>query len=225
MTTDYQIRRVKQMSMSIRLAFLCATFTLVFGVASVALANPTLEIVDHGQYWRYVPRSSTKKSPVLAICHGMLGKDADAKQEALGIASVWVDFANKTGAVLVAPVFTDEDYGAGTGCPHGWGYRALYGRHVGADEFLHEIVASLKKLNPDFDGKLFLFGHSAGGQFVSHYVVKHPDRVHSAVISATTSLADRRAAHKTSFPIQRLDPRLYSGSFAVRYSARSETKS
>jgi pimeloyl-ACP methyl ester carboxylesterase len=118
----------------------------------------------------------------------MLGKDADAKQEALGIMRVWVDFANKTGAVLVAPVFTDEDYGAGTGCPHGWGYRALYGRHVGADAFLHEITASLRKLNPDFDGKVFLFGHSAGGQFVSHYVVKHPDRVHSAVISAAAWL-------------------------------------
>lgn len=167
-----------------RLLHAVIPFALALSVSNVSAANPSLETVEHGQYWRYVPRSSTKDSPVLSICHGMLGKNADAKQAALGIMKVWGDFANKTGVVLVAPVFTDEDYGAGKGCPHGWGYRALYGRHVGADEFLHEIVANLQILNPAFDGKLFLFGHSAGGQFVSHYVVKHPGRVHSAVISA-----------------------------------------
>ncbi|NQV24536.1 MAG: alpha/beta hydrolase [Rhodopirellula sp.] len=146
--------------------------------------EPTLETVEHGKYWRYLPKTVTPKSHVLVICHGMLTEEHTGVTSAIGFLKVWIEFANATSAVLVAPAFEDETFGAGTGCPHGWGYRGLYGRHIGADEFLHEIIDALKGLNPEYDGKFYMFGHSAGGQFASHYVVKHPSRVHTAAISA-----------------------------------------
>ena len=53
-------------------------------------------------------------------------------------------------------------------------------------------VLSLRPLtSPTQDGKFMLYGHSAGGQFVSRYVVKHPDRIIAAVISAAGSFAGR----------------------------------
>jgi pimeloyl-ACP methyl ester carboxylesterase len=155
---------------------------LACGAAEAAV--PTQETVNHGTYWRYLPPTVTPTSPVLALCHGSLADNQSAEETAHGFLRVWIELANRSGAALIAPVFSDRDFGAGRGCPHGWGYRGLYGRHVRADEFLHEIVEQLEKMNPRFDGKLHFFGHSAGGQFVAHYVVTHPDRVRSAVISA-----------------------------------------
>jgi pimeloyl-ACP methyl ester carboxylesterase len=119
----------------------------------------------------------------------MLPEDEPAKVTALGFMKLWIDFANQTGTVLVAPAFDDADFGGRNGCPHGWGYRTLYGRHIGADEFVHEIIDTLQEQNRNYDGKFYLWGHSAGGQFVNHYVVRHPLRVHAAVISAPAWLA------------------------------------
>ncbi|MCA9177570.1 MAG: hypothetical protein KDB14_23955 [Planctomycetales bacterium] len=146
--------------------------------------EPTLENVEHGQYWRYFPRGVKPDSHVLVICHGILTEGHTGVTSANGFLKVWLDFSNTTSAVLVAPAFEDETFGAGSGCPHGWGYRGLYGRHIRADEFLHEIIDDLKSINPKYDGKFYMFGHSAGAQFASHYVVTHPSRVHTAAISA-----------------------------------------
>lgn len=156
--------------------------------ARPVVGEPTLGSVEHGKFWQYMPRSAKPTSPVLVIAHGMLTGTETGETFALGFLKVWIEFSNSTGAVLVAPAFDNENFGGGDGCPHGWGYRGLYGRHVGADEFLHEILDSLQKANPKFDGRVFLWGHSAGGQFVSHYVVRHPQRVHSAVVSAAAWL-------------------------------------
>ena len=149
-----------------------------------AIGDPALKNVEHGQYWRYFPPNVKPQSHVLVICHGMLTAEHTGVTSALGFLKVWIDFSNATSTVLVAPAFEDETFGAGKGCPHGWGYRGLYGRHIRADEFLHEIIDDLKSVNPTYDGKFYMFGHSAGGQFASHYVVTHPDRVHTAAISA-----------------------------------------
>lgn len=146
--------------------------------------EPTLEKVELGTYWRYLPRSVSPRSHVLVICLGMLTEEHTGETSALVFLKVWLEFSNATGAVLVAPAFDDENFGAGKGCPHGWGYRGLYGRHVGADVFLNEVIDSLKVINPIYDGRFYMFGHSAGAQFASHYVVKHPSRVHSAAVSA-----------------------------------------
>ncbi len=157
-----------------RLTISFLTIVLLFGVQCQAqgvrqpIGEPVLGAVEHGKYWQYMPRTAKPTSAVLVICHGMLTEGQTGETSALGFLKVWTDFSNTTGAVLVAPAFDNENYGGGNGCPHGWGYRGLYGRHVGADEFLHEVIDDLKKVNQQFDGRFFLWGHSAGGQFVSH---------------------------------------------------------
>lgn len=148
------------------------------------LGTPTRESVEHGEYWRYFPRTVSPQAHVMVICHGMFNPAAhDAAEEALGFLKVWQKFADQNGTVLVAPVFDDKNYGSINGCPQGWGYRGLFGRHVGADDFLHEVIDALQAINEQFDGKFYMFGHSAGGQFAARYVVRHAQRVHTAVIS------------------------------------------
>ena len=165
-----------------RLLFIFAAILAV--PSTVFAANPTLESVAHGKYYRYFPPNVKPTSPVLIVVHGSLAADDSGEEAALAFLKTWLGFANQTGTALISPAFSDRDYGSGPACPHGWGYRGLYGRHVGADDFLHEILDQLKGVNEKFDGKVFLFGHSAGAQFVSHYVVMHPERVNAAVISA-----------------------------------------
>ena len=65
----------------------------------------------------------------------------------------------------------------------------MFGRLVGADEFVNEILTDYKNQFSDFDGRIYLYGHSAGGQFVSRYIVRHPAKVIAAVISAAGTYA------------------------------------
>lgn len=105
--------------------------------------------------------------------------------------SRWTKFADTHRLLVIAPAF-DSDYGGVEETPPGvpaGGYRGLFGKHVGADEFLHEIVDQEASVIQEFDGQLYLYGHSAGGQFVGRYCVRHPDRVKGAVLSAAGRFA------------------------------------
>lgn len=58
-----------------------------------------------------------------------------------------------------------------------------------ADAFVNAIVDTTREALPDLPEQLVLYGHSAGGQFVSRYVVMHAERVSAAVISAAGTFA------------------------------------
>lgn len=135
-------------------------------------------------YQLYVPDSHTPESDVLVVVHGEPGETEDVVALAETFITRWVDFAEDTGALIVAPAFNQLDFGS-----HGdgfGGYRGLYGRVVGADDHLHHILDHVAWITsvPAGDRPFFLYGHSAGGQFVSRYLARHPDRVHAAVLSA-----------------------------------------
>jgi len=74
----------------------------------------------------------------------------------------------------------------GHGRPHGGGRRRL-GR--GADAFLHEVLADVRTREPGARTEFHLYGHSAGAQFASRYVVKHPERIARAVLCAGGTFA------------------------------------
>jgi hypothetical protein len=85
--------------------------------------------------------------------------------------------------MIIAPVFDNYYYAITTDGPQRWGYRGLFGRQQGADYFLNEIIAYYQGINPFYEGKIFLSGHSAGAQFANRYLVRHPDKVHAAAFS------------------------------------------
>lgn len=148
---------------------------------------------EHGNYHLYVPESYTAASDVVVVVHGTPGKNEDANAVAQAFIERWTDFADTTASIIVAPVFDQEKYASKQGV-YG-GYRGLYGREVGADEFLHQILAQVDLIAPTSEQRFYLYGFSAGGQFANRYVVRHPDRVLGVIIGA---------AGRYAFPEDRL---------------------
>jgi hypothetical protein len=64
------------------------------------------------------------------------------------------------------------------------GYRNLFGKHISADHFVNMIVDRNSNYTSSRSNRFYLYGHSAGGQFVNRYIVTHPDRIINSVISA-----------------------------------------
>lgn len=148
----------------------------------LSIGNAVVRNVEHGRYVQYVPKSVNKTSTLLVVCHGMFGS-GDAEDAAKGAIDDWLAFGEKHKLIVVAPIFDNENYACSKPGAFG-GYRTLTGRIVGADVFLHEIVERYEKMNPEYDGRFFIFGHSAGAQFANRYVVRHPKRVLGALISS-----------------------------------------
>lgn len=146
-----------------------------------------VEAVEHGRYVQYVPRDCGEGWRMAVLVHGMLGLDEDAVDVARRFIERWTSAADEHNIILVAPAFDQKNFGGRRG--PGGGYRGLFGREIGADAFVNEIVDQYKALSTEYDGRFYLYGHSAGGQFVSRYVVRHPRRVIAAVISAAGTYA------------------------------------
>ena len=165
----------------------------------------------HGAYLQYVPRQTTSHPRVLVIVHGSLEKNRTALDLARRFIARWLNFAETKKTVLIAPAFDRHRYQS-----YG-GYRGLFGRDIGADEFVNLAVDQLKGRFSDYDGRFYLYGHSAGGQFAVRYCVTHPERVHQAVFSAPGRYA---------FPNRRAPWPYGSGRLhrPIRYKNPEETK-
>lgn len=138
-----------------------------------------------GHYLYYCPAKPPRG--LLTIVHGTPDSPNAAAENARKYLARWISFAEDQRLLVVAPIFENSEYGSfdgSQGVPAG-GYRGLYGKHFGADTFLDKVASRLGSQISGFDGRVILYGHSAGGQFVSRYLVRHPERVKTAVISAS----------------------------------------
>jgi pimeloyl-ACP methyl ester carboxylesterase len=140
--------------------------------------------VRFGEYVQYLPKREALG--VLVVVHGQPAGDdiKDIHGLAERFVKRWVPFAEEHRLLVLGPVFDNENFDSVDG-NQGGGYRALYGRQIAADAYVNDMIDRSKALvAKGWDGRIVLYGHSAGGQFTSRYVVKHPDRVRAAVISA-----------------------------------------
>jgi pimeloyl-ACP methyl ester carboxylesterase len=158
-----------------------------FRVAADERGTVVLKSVEHGRYVQYVPRDCGEGWRVAVLVHGMLGRSEEAVDVARRFIERWTAAAAERNVILIAPAFDQKNFGGRRG--PGGGYRGLFGREIGADAFVNEIVDQYKALSSEYDGRFYLYGHSAGGQFASRYAVRHPQRVIAAVISAAGTYA------------------------------------
>lgn len=133
-----------------------------------------------GDHFVYVPDKTPKN--ILVIAHGMLSKKDKASDVAKKYISRWVKYADKHGVLLIAPVFDTPRFG-NLGGGFG-GYRNLFGKYISADDFVNNLVSRYSSQTSTGSKRFYLYGHSAGGQFVNRYVVTHPNKIINAVISA-----------------------------------------
>ncbi|MBL4799567.1 MAG: DUF4124 domain-containing protein [Oleispira sp.] len=143
-----------------------------------------LKSVANGNFYQYIPRGISKAFAVVVVNHGMFSRDESAKESAYNTSRRWQRFSEKTGAIIIAPVFDNYSYAVTSEGPQKWGYRGLFGRKQGADMFLNDVISYYQRANSFYDGKIFLSGHSAGAQFANRYLVRHPNKVHAAAFSA-----------------------------------------
>ena len=132
--------------------------------------------ISSGDYYQYIPNSANPDSKILVIVHGSLSKSEPAIALAEKFIRRWISISEQQKVILVSPAFTARDYQS-----YG-GYRGLFGRNVGADIFVQQIVRRYSSSGAL--PKFYLYGHSAGGQFVIRYLVKHPENLIAAVASA-----------------------------------------
>jgi hypothetical protein len=165
----------------------------------LAIGAITVRATPHGSFAYYMPKSGATR--VLALVHGTIPVGDDGVVAAREMVALFQGDAERRRIVLVAPAFSDADFGGHAG--PGGGFRGLFGRRVRADVFLDAVVDDMRAAvapRPEsergaepprrsIDQPFDLLGHSAGGQFVSRYVVMRSDRVRTAVICASGTFA------------------------------------
>ena len=144
-----------------------------------------LKQVAHGRYQQYIPKEglALKAIKVVVVNHGMFGKSENELISAKNTLDDWIPFSEKHQSIIVAPAYDNINYAVTERGDGKGGYRGLFGRKVGADEFLHEIILEYQLANTTYDGRFYLSGHSAGAQFANRYLVRHPERVIAAAFS------------------------------------------
>jgi len=140
-----------------------------------------------GTFYAYIPTTVPEKPEVLVVVHGTPPEDQTAESDAEYYATSWIDFAEKQGFILLVPAFNQEDFSSRRGDHALSGYRGLFGRQIGADEWVLRLVRAYQEAFGSVNEPFYLYGHSAGGQFTGRFLVTHPEYVKRAVITSAAT--------------------------------------
>ena len=136
---------------------------------------------EHSDYHLFIPKR--KPHRVLVIAHGTPNSGQSTTELSKLFIQRWTEFASQRRLLLISVSFNRENF-ASDSRKVGYGYRGLFGRAIGADEYVIQLVEKYQPLCSIQDGRFLLYGHSAGGQFLIRFCVMHPDRIAAAVASA-----------------------------------------
>ena len=141
----------------------------------------------YGTFYAYVPTTVPEEPEIWVLVHGTPPKDETAEWNAQYYATSWINFAEECGLILIAPAFNQEDFSSRRGDHAMSGYRGLFGREIGADEWVLRIVEAHQQVFGSASEQFSLYGHSAGGQFIGRFLVSHPESIKKAVISSAAT--------------------------------------
>ena len=124
------------------------------------------------KYHLYTPSYGGEGLPVLVAVHGISHR---AKEQARAFA----DYAERYGFVVLAPLFCRKKCPAFQRLGVSQQAVAIYS-DIGLNSVLDELGEKMGALTD----KIYLFGFSAGGQFVHRYAMLYPHKVHAVTIGA-----------------------------------------
>ena len=128
--------------------------------------------------WYYLPVDAKPNAPVLFVMHGV-------KRDAERYRNEWLPHALQRGFILITPEFSEKDFPGSDGYNNGnivdskdnplpqsqWSF-----------SFLEPIFDAVKAATGNHSERYYLYGHSAGAQFVHRYLHFMPEaRVARAV--------------------------------------------
>ena len=142
------------------------------GRFEVAHAGKTIPV------WYYLPSGAGPETPVLIVMHGV-NRDADRYRDE------WLPHAKQYGALLLAPQFSkelfpgEEGYNLGNTLDEN---KRPVSREQWSFSFIEPVFDAAKKATGNRSSRYFLYGHSAGAQFVHRFLYFVPQaRVAKAV--------------------------------------------
>jgi len=187
---------MKNKILKIGLIFCLAAILISCGVEPIAALEPKYETGEitrvedaYGIFFVYVPISDLTEGDILVLVHGTPAKTEAEEDTARYYIEHWLEYAEKYGIVLIAPTFDQENFSSRKGEIEDMmtGYRGLFGREIGADEWVLRIVRAYQIQLFGYEDKFSLYGHSAGGQFVGRFLVTHPEEIEQAVITSAAT--------------------------------------
>lgn len=142
-------------------------------VAPGVITRLTPTLTRGPAYYLYVPRSTASPRRMLVSVHG-ISRNAREHME------VFQSYAEAYGVVLVAPLFDEKAFR---------GYQRLVASDPKrgirrADIGLQRILADVTHVTGMPSDRIYLFGHSGGGQFAHRFAMAYPENVVRYVISA-----------------------------------------
>lgn len=120
----------------------------------------------------YRPARCDAKCPIQFVLHGV-------SRNASGYRDYWIDAAERHGLVVVAPLFTREDWRGAAAYNRG-GVDATDDRNRWAFATIERLFDEIAEGRKDYR----LFGHSAGAQFVHRFLYFVPDNRASVAVAA-----------------------------------------
>ncbi len=152
----------------------------VMSRAAVRVSNRrknTIQTLSSGRfpgfrYHLYVPSCGGLDLPILVAVHGI---SLRAKEQARAFSHL----AEQKRFVIIAPLFSRKNFPA---------YQRLgVSQQViprYPDEALNDLLEEIAEKKGFTTKKVYLFGYSAGGQFVHRYAMKYPEKVYSVATGA-----------------------------------------
>lgn len=143
----------------------------------------------YGTYYLYTPTTPSDPPQSLVVIHGTPAKDLSAGETAFYYAEHWAPIAEEQGWLLLVPAFNQADFSSRKGeiTDSLTGYRGLFGREIGADEWVIRLLGLARAQLGWEESPFLLYGHSAGGQYAGRFLVSHPELMQRAVISAAVT--------------------------------------
>lgn len=130
--------------------------------------------------WYYLPEKANAETPVLVVMHGV-NRDADRYR------NEWMPHAQRHGLLLLVPEFSNAQFPGANAYNYG-GTVDDKGRAQPREQwsfsFIEPIVAAAKMAVGNQTAKFYLYGHSAGAQFVHRYLYFVPNAPVAGVIAA-----------------------------------------
>ncbi|MFK5950167.1 MAG: alpha/beta fold hydrolase [Methylococcales bacterium] len=124
------------------------------------------------KYHRYSPSYGAEGLPVLVAVHGISHR---AKEQV----RAFKEYAERYGFVIIAPLFCRKNFPA-------YQRLGITKQEVPfySDIALNSILKEVSEQTGALTEKVYLFGYSAGGQFVHRYAMAYPEKVHAVVVGA-----------------------------------------
>ena len=164
-----------------RTLFLCAMLLIVNGLVELARANNVIE-TGSGRFYHqdissgekrdisvyyHLPGTYAPDRPILFVMHGN-------SRTAVRYWRQWQDVAEAYNVLILVPEFDKFDFPGSVSYHSGGMYDVISGEDKTQDQWTFSIIDRIfeqtKKLTNATPDTFFIYGHSAGGQFVHRYL-------------------------------------------------------